>query len=239
VTPADRIDGTVLVTGGTGALGRAVLAELLDAGARVVTTWIAEREREAVAAELGSREGLELVEADLLSDEGPGAAVRAAAEPGPLAALVNLAGGYAETGRWHEGGAEALDRLLRLNLTTAVNSCREAVPAMIAAGGGSIVCVGAKAALDPWRGGGPYSVAKNAVLALVRSLDADYRADGVRANAILPSVIDTPANRESSPDADFDRWPKPVELARVIRFLCSPGSATVSGAAIPVYGRAG
>jgi NAD(P)-dependent dehydrogenase (short-subunit alcohol dehydrogenase family) len=105
-------------------------------------------------------------------------------------------------------------------------------------GGGAIVCVGTRAALEPFSGGGPYAVSKAAVLALVRSLDADYRDDGIRANAILPSVIDTPANRESMPDADFDRWVKPAEIARVIRFLCSGDSAPISGAEIPVYGRA-
>ncbi len=81
-------------------------------------------------------------------------------------------------------------------------------------------------------------MSKAAVLALVRSLDADYRDDGIRANAILPSVIDTPANRESMPDADFERWVQPAEIARVIRFLCSEDSAPISGAEIPVYGRA-
>ena len=238
MTEPGRVEGVVLVTGGTGGLGAAVIAELLDAGAEVVTTWVAEAERERFeASELGGRDGLALVQADLLAD-GAEAAVAAARERGPLRGLVNVAGGYAAGPRLHESAAEELDKLLALNLKTAANSSRAALPALIDSGGGAIVCVGARAALEPFSGGAAYAISKAAVLALVRSLDAEYRDDGVRANAILPSVIDTPANRESQPGADFSKWVSPAEIARVIRFLCSEDSAPISGAAIPVYGRA-
>ena len=237
MTTPGKIEGVALVTGGTGGLGQAVLAELLDAGATVVTTWLMEREREAVEREFGARDGLHLVEANLLED-GARVAVDAAAEHGQLAALVNIVGGFAAGGRWHEAPPEELEKLLALNLMTAVNACRAAAPAMLSGGSGAIVCVGAKTAHEPFSGGGAYAVSKAAVLALVRSLDADYRDDGIRANAILPSVIDTPANRAGQPDADFDRWVKPEEIARVIRFLCSEDSAPISGAEIPVYGKA-
>jgi NAD(P)-dependent dehydrogenase (short-subunit alcohol dehydrogenase family) len=103
--------------------------------------------------------------------------------------------------------------------------------------GGTIVCVGAKHALNPFPGGAAVSISKAAVLSLVRTLDAEYRKDGVRANAILPNLIDTPANRASDPDADTSNWVQPAEIARVIRFLSSSDSAPVSGAQIPVYGR--
>lgn len=238
MTDPGRIEGAVVVTGGTGGLGSAVIADLLDAGAEVVTTWLVDRERERFeASELGGREGLALVEANLLED-GAETAVAAARERGPLRGLVNVAGGFASGPRLHEADSAELDRLLALNLKTAANSARAALPAMIDAGGGSIVCVGARAAREPFSGGSAYAISKSAVLALVRSLDAEYRDDGVRANAILPSVIDTPANREASPDADFSKWVTPAQIARVIRFLCSEDSAPVSGAAIPVYGRA-
>ena len=108
---------------------------------------------------------------------------------------------------------------------------------MLEAGGGAIVCVGTKVAYEPFSGGAAYAISKAAVLALVRSLDAEYRDDGIRANAIVPNIIDTPANREDMPDADFDKWVKPAEIARVIRFLCSEDSSPISGAEIPVYGR--
>jgi NAD(P)-dependent dehydrogenase (short-subunit alcohol dehydrogenase family) len=239
MTTPGAIDGVALVTGGTGGLGQAVVAELLEAGATVVTTWLVDHERERLEQELGERDGLHLVRANLLED-GAGMAVEAAAGRGRLTALVNLVGGFASGGRWHEEGSDAdLDKMVALNLITGVNACRAAAPAMLEGGGGAIVCVGAKTAIEPFSGGGPYAVSKAAVLGLVRSLDADYRDDGIRANAILPSVIDTPANREASPDADFDAWVKPAEIARVVRFLCSEDSAPISGAEIPVYGRAG
>jgi NAD(P)-dependent dehydrogenase (short-subunit alcohol dehydrogenase family) len=114
--------------------------------------------------------------------------------------------------------------------------CRAALPSLLEAGGGTIVCVGAKHALEPFPTGGAVSISKAAVLALVRALDIEYRADGVRANAVLPNMIDTPANRESDPDADASNWVPPEEIARVIRFLCSSDSAPISGALVPVYG---
>jgi NAD(P)-dependent dehydrogenase (short-subunit alcohol dehydrogenase family) len=234
-----RLEGTVLVTGGTGALGSAVVGELLGTGARVVATWIVPGERDRVEEELGSHELLELVEADLSTDEGAKAALATATTQPPLAALVNLVGGYATTGPVHDAPPEDMQRLLDLNLMTAYRATRAALPAMLDQGGGSIVCVGAKAALQPFKGSAGYNVAKAAVVAFVRSLAVDYRDDGIRANAVLPSVIDTPANREQMPNADHSKWVPPVQITRVIRFLCSPDSAPTSGAAIPVYGRAG
>jgi NAD(P)-dependent dehydrogenase (short-subunit alcohol dehydrogenase family) len=236
-TAASEIDGTVLVSGGTGALGRAVLAELLDAGAEVVSTWVAERELDAVRGELGEPERLRLVEADLSSESGAASAV-AAASGDALAGLVTLAGGFASGGRLHEAPPEEFERMLELNLMTAARLARAALP-RLAEAGGSIVCVGAKAALQPFSGASGYIVSKSAVLALVRTLAVEYRDDGVRANAILPSVIDTPANREAMPDADHSTWVPPAEIARVVRFLVSTESAPVSGALMPVYGQAG
>ena len=231
------ISGTILVSGGTGALGRAVLAELLDSGAEVVSTWVHERELERVREEVGEPEGLRLVEADLSSDEGAAAAVEAAAG-GALAGLVTLAGGFASGGRLHEAPGDEFARMVELNLMTAMRLARAAMPKLLEAQG-SIVCVGAKAALDPFSGASGYIVSKAAVLALVRTLAVEYRDDGVRANAILPSVIDTPANRAAMPDADHDTWVPPAEIAKVVRFLLSADSAPVSGALMPVYGRAG
>ena len=233
-----RLEGTVLVTGGTGALGTAVVGELLTAGARVVSTWIVAEQRDRVEAELGAHELLELCEADVSTDEGAEAAVATASSGPPLAAVVNLVGGYAG-GPVHDSPPELMQRMLDLNLMTAYRTVRAALPAMLEQGGGSIVCVGAKGAVQPFKGAPAYNVAKTAVVGLVRALAVDYRDDGIRANAVLPSVIDTPANREQMPDADHSKWVPPVQIARVIRFLCGPDSAPTSGAAIPVYGRSG
>jgi NAD(P)-dependent dehydrogenase (short-subunit alcohol dehydrogenase family) len=112
------------------------------------------------------------------------------------------------------------------------------MPRLLERGGGSFVAVSARPALRPFPGSSAYATAKAAVLAFVMTLDADYRTKGIRANAILPSVIDTPANRAAEPDADHSKWVQPTEIARVVRFLVSDDSAVTSGAAIPVYGRA-
>ncbi|HYU62126.1 MAG TPA: SDR family NAD(P)-dependent oxidoreductase [Solirubrobacterales bacterium] len=234
-----RLEGSIVVTGGTGALGSAVVAELLSSAARVVATWVVEAERDRIAGELGDRELLELVEADLLAEGGADAAIEAAAAQPPLTAIVNLVGGFAAGGRVHEAPADEIERMLELNVMTAFRTCRAALPAMLDQGGGSIVCVGAKAALEPFSGASGYITSKAAVIAFVRALAVEYRDDGIRANAVLPSVIDTPANRAQMPDADHSTWVPPVQIARVIRFLCSADSAPTSGAAIPVYGRAG
>ncbi len=238
MTEPGGLEGVVLVTGGTGGLGQAVVSELLDAGAQVVAPWLVEREREGIEAALGDRDGLTLVEANLL-EGGADAAVGAAKERGPLTALVNLVGGFAAGDRIHETQPEEFEKMMALNLTTALNTSRAAIPGLLAGGGGSIVCVGTKVAFQPFSGGAAYAISKSAVLALVRSLDVEYREDGIRANAIVPNIIDTPANRESMPDADHSKWVQPAEIARVIRFLCSEDSTPVTGAAIPVYGQTG
>lgn len=223
---------TALVTGGTGGLGAAVTAELLGNGWRVVVPWVAERELERVER----RDDLVLVQADILDAGQAATAVEAAGDE--LRAVVNLVGGFAQGGRVHETPVEDFEALLRLNLRSAYLVCAAALPRLLAAGGGTIVCVSARAALRPFAGAAGYAVAKAGVLAFVDALDAEYRDDGVRSNAILPSVIDTPANRAAMPGADPSGWVQPVEIARTIRWLCSDDSSATSGAHVPVYGRA-
>jgi NAD(P)-dependent dehydrogenase (short-subunit alcohol dehydrogenase family) len=226
---------SVLVAGGTGALGQAVLRELLDAGHAVTATWLEERERERVESELGDRDALTLAHADLMEPDGAQAAV--AATPG-LGAVVNLVGGFASGPLTHECDPDALEDMLRLNLRPGFLLARAAMPLMLEAGGGAYVGVSARAALRPFPGAAPYATAKAAVIAFVQALDADYGKQGIRCNAVLPSIIDTPANRAATPDADFSKWVQPAEIARVIRFLVSDDAAVTSGAAVPVYGRA-
>jgi NAD(P)-dependent dehydrogenase (short-subunit alcohol dehydrogenase family) len=228
--------GTALVTGGTGGLGTAVVEAFLEEGRRVVVPWVEEAELERLEA----RDGLELVQADLFDrDAVTGVVHRAAGDSGaPLQAIVNLVGGFAQGGRVHETPVEEFEAQFRLNLRPTYLATAAALPHLIAAGGGSVVCVGTRAALRPFPGAAGYIASKRAVLAFVEALAVEYRDDGVRANAILPSVIDTPGNRAASPDADFSKWVKPREIAEVIRFLCSDAAAATSGAAIPVYGRA-
>ena len=221
----------VLVAGGTGALGAAVVKELVTRGHSVAATWVVEHERER----LEDVEGVELIKADLFDPQEAAAAVAAI---GDIEAVVNLVGGYAQGGRVHETDPDEFERLMRLNLRPNVLLARAAIPRFLRRGSGAFVAVSARPALRPFSGAAPYIVAKAAVLSFVQALDAEYRQDGVRANAILPSVIDTPANRASQPDADYSKWVAPEEIARVIRFLISDESVPVSGGAVPVYGRA-
>jgi NAD(P)-dependent dehydrogenase (short-subunit alcohol dehydrogenase family) len=226
---------TVLVTGGTGGLGVAVTRAFLEDGWRVIVPWVAERELERVE----EHERLELVQADLFE---PDAVARVVDRAGPsLRALVNLVGGFAIHERVHETPIETFEEQLRLNLRPTYLACSAALPAMLNQSPptrGSIVCVSSRAARQPFPGAAGYIVGKAAVLALVDALDAEYRKDGIRVNAVLPSVIDTPANRASTPDADFDTWVRPDQIGRVIRFLCSDDASITSGAHIPVYGLA-
>jgi NAD(P)-dependent dehydrogenase (short-subunit alcohol dehydrogenase family) len=223
----------VLVAGGTGALGGAVLGELLDSGRAVTATWIASRERERIEAKLG--DSVSLVQADLFD---PAAAITAVESVPELEAVVDLVGGFASGPMVHETDPDDFMGMIRLNLVPAFNLARAAMPRLEQRGGGGFVAVSARAALRPFPGAAGYVTAKAAVLAFIQALDAEYRDQGVRCNAVLPSVIDTPANREAMPDADHSKWVRPEQIASVIRFLVSDESAATSGAAIPVYGRA-
>jgi NAD(P)-dependent dehydrogenase (short-subunit alcohol dehydrogenase family) len=228
--------GSALITGGTGGLGAAVTRAFLDSGWRVVVPIFHVAERERVPA----HERLVLEPADL-SDPDSAAAVTALAagdQGAPLRAVINLVGGFAMGGRVHETPVEDFEAQLRVNLRPTYLVCQAALPHLQAAGGGAIVCVSSRAALRPFPGAAGYIVAKAGVLAFVDALAEEYRNDAIRVNAILPSVIDTPANRRAMPDADHDRWVSPEQIASVVRFLCEDGADVVSGAHIPVYGRA-
>lgn len=208
----------------------------LDGGWRVVVPVYDEAERDRVPA----HERLVLERADLF-DAASAASVTAlaAGDPdAPLGAVVNLVGGFATGGRVHETPVEDFEAQLRLNLRPTYLVCHAAVPHLLAAGGGAIVCVSSRAALRPFAGAAGYIVAKAALLSFVDVLATEYRDDDIRVNTILPSVVDTPANRLAQPDADVDRWVKPEQIAAVVLLLCEDGSGIVSGAHVPVYGKA-
>lgn len=227
---------TAIVTGGTGGLGTAVVSCLLETDWRVVVPWVAEHE----LGRLEQQDGVELVRADLFDPAAAAEVVRVATagDAPPLRGLVNLVGGFAVGGRVDETPIEEFERQFRLNLRPTYLMTQAVLPAMIEHGGGSIVSAGTRAAVQPFRGAAGYIASKAAVIAFAQAVAVEYRDDGIRSNAILPSVIDTPANRASTPNAEHDRWVKPEAIARVISFLLSSDSEPTSGAAIPVYGRA-
>jgi NAD(P)-dependent dehydrogenase (short-subunit alcohol dehydrogenase family) len=213
-----------------------VVTRLLDDGWRVVVPWVVEHELERVP----ERDGLELTRADLFDADAVASVVSlaAGADDAPLRGVVNLVGGFAMGARVHETPIEEFEKQFRLNLRPTYLVVSAAVPHLLGAGGGSIVCVGTRAALQPFSGAAGYISSKAAVIAFAQAVAAEYKNDGIRCNAILPSVIDTPANRASMPKADFEKWVKPAEIAGVIAHLLSDASRSTSGAAIPVYGRA-
>jgi NAD(P)-dependent dehydrogenase (short-subunit alcohol dehydrogenase family) len=220
---------TALITGGTGGLGVAVVESFLADGWRVVVPWIIGGEVERLPP------GAEAVEADLTDPDDVAKAVRVAASErdAPLRALANLVGGYALDQPVIDAPLADFEAMFALNLrpTYLVTQC--ALPRLVEAGGGAVVCVSSRAALEPFAGGAGYAASKAAVIAFARTVAAEHGADGVRCNAIVPTLIDTPANRKASPDA-VDRMVPPDRVASVIRFLCGDESVAVNGAVVPV-----
>jgi NAD(P)-dependent dehydrogenase (short-subunit alcohol dehydrogenase family) len=222
------MERTALITGGTGGLGRAVVAAFVAGGWRVVVPDVA-------PAEL---EGADVVQADL-TDPGEVATVveRAAGhEAAPLRALVNLVGGFAADQPVATTPLETFEAQFALNLRPTYLVTQAALPALVAAGGGAIVCMSSRAALYPFGGAAGYCASKAAVIAFAQVVAREHAAEGVRCNAVLPSMIDTPANRAAMPPEQHANLTPPAEIAAVIRFLCSDESAPTTGAAIPVYG---
>ena len=234
-----KFDGkVVLVAGGTGGLGRAVTLAFLEEGAKVIATYRKQEELDTLKIRAGVNTAqLDGVAVDV-TDE---AAVRQLIEKivgkyRRLDAMVNTVGGYAGGTKLWELETKVFDQMLALNLRSGYALSRAAVRAMLKEGHGAIVNVASKAAVDHAGGAAAYAASKSAAVALLDSLAADLKGSGVRANTVLPSIIDTEANRKAMPQADFAKWPKPEEIARVILFLCSDDARVIHGAAIPVYG---
>jgi NAD(P)-dependent dehydrogenase (short-subunit alcohol dehydrogenase family) len=228
----------ILVAGGTGGLGRAVSLAFLVEGAKVVVTYRKQEELDALRL-AASADGPRLAgfEVDVTEEAAVAQLVeKILAQHGRLDVLVNTVGGYAGGTKLWELETKIFDQMLALNLRSGYVLSRASVRAMLKKGHGAIVNVAAKAAIDHAAGAAAYAASKSAAVALLDSLAADLKGSGIRVNSILPSIIDTEANRKAMPGADFSKWPKPEEIARVILFLCSDDAGVVHGAAIPVYG---
>ncbi len=224
----------VVVTGGTGALGRAVVAAFLAAGDRVAVPWVAKAERDEVALlwrDAIAAGRVAMLEADVADEAGAAAVARATGE---IEVLANLAGGFAGGASVVETDLEVWDRLYRMNARSAVAMSRAVLPGMLARGRGAIVCVASRAAIDRPAGLAAYSASKAAVAVLVETLAREVEASGVRVNAVVPTTIDTPANRRAMPGADVSKWTPPERIAQVIAWLASDAAAAVRGALVPV-----
>jgi NAD(P)-dependent dehydrogenase (short-subunit alcohol dehydrogenase family) len=231
-------DKVVLVAGGTGGLGAAVSRAFLDDGATVVVTYRRQDEYDALAAAAGGARSRLTGGVTDVTDEAATRRLVAdiVARHGRIDALVNTVGGYAGGSKLVDGDGTALERMLALNLRAGHALVRAVVPAMLERASGAIVNIAAKSGLDHPAGAAAYAASKAAAIALMASLAAELRGTGVRVNSVLPSIIDTPANRKAMPDADFAAWPKPEEIANVILFLCCAEAKVIHGASIPVYG---
>lgn len=232
---------TAIVTGGTGGLGSAVVQALLEAGATVAVPAHNPEELERLRARHGGEHASRLHGQALdLTDE---PAVQAAyaqlvEQMGGLDILVNVAGGFGGGKPVHESGWGLWQQQLDINLKTTVLSCAAAVPHMIERGGGTIVNVGTRTATQAGAKLAAYAASKRAVLQLTEALAAELRDSEITVNSVLPSTIDTPANRQANPKADHSRWVTPEAIARVVLFLVGPDARIISGAHLPVYGKA-
>jgi len=222
---------TVLVTGANGALGGAVAARAQSLGASLL---LASRRFDAGVA--GRFPHAWLLEIDLAE---PGALQSALSQAGAIEVLFNLAGGFAMGGSSYDATSRDWDAMFRINVQTLRHTLSAVVPGMVAQGRGSVVNVGALSALRGQAGMSAYIASKSAVLRLTESLSAEVKGHGVNVNAVLPSIIDTPANRAAMPDADPARWVAPGDLANVICFLGSDAARAIHGALVPVAGLSG
>ena len=221
----------VLVTGAEGGLGRYVTQAFLDAGATVVGTSRKIQQSDfsspsfiALRAEISTREGAKLLVEQLV------------ARFGKLDVLAHTVGGFAGGQSIADTDDATFQRMLDLNLNSLFHVLRAAIPVLRRTGDGRIIAIGSRAALEPGAGVGAYSASKAAMVSLIRTVALENKDAGLRANVILPGTMDTPANRESTPNADFSKWVKPGAVASLITWLASGAGKDVNGAVIPVYG---
>ena len=231
-------DSVALIAGGTGALGRAVARAFLAQGATVIVTYRSTEEFAELSGSIAGAKGrLEGRQVDVTDGAALGNMVtNIIAQRARIDVLVNTVGGYAGGAPTWQLESALLERMLALNLRATHALLRAVVPVMLQQGRGCIVNVAAKAALTHPAGAAAYAASKAAALTMMGCLATELLGTGVRANSILPSTIDTESNRQAMPKADFSKWPKAEEFARVVLFLCSPESQIIHGAEIPVYG---
>jgi len=232
-------DRVAIVTGGTGALGRVILKEFLEEGAKVVCPYIDERELKEIMPLLrANKTSLKFVSANMNREKQAAKVVAKTIDShGRVDILVNVIGAFVYS-EIVNTDLSTLDRMLDINVKTTFISSKACLPHMMERNYGRIINISSRPALKGTKGVGAYSASKAAVLNLTESLADEMMDYDINVNAVLPSTIDTPANRASMPEADFSKWVNPRDLARVIVFLASEDSKAITGAGIPVYARA-
>jgi len=227
------------ISGGAGNLGRAVTRAFLEAGWRVSVALHHTDARDALDPLKSAHPGrISTCLLDLTNERGAGSAITQTVQwGGRLDAVAHLMGAWVGGAKVEETTLGVWETMLTLNLTSAFLLTRAALPRMVEGGVGSLVYVSSRAAREQRAGNAAYAVSKAGLLVLAETVAEEYRERGIRANAVLPCTMDTPANRRAMPNADASKWTPPEEVARVILFLASAESAPVNGAAVPVYGR--
>ena len=226
----------VVITGGTGALGQAVAHAFLQAGGRVVVTYTRETEFHALRASVGARENLLGIKTNVLDETSVQAMVEQANRLGRLEVLVNTVGGFLGGVPVAETTLEQFDKMLALNLKSAFLCCKQVLPVMRQQRRGRIINIGSQGGLQGGEGISAYGAAKAGLINFTQSLAVEGKRHNITANVIIPGTIDTPANRQAMPNANFAEWVTPEAVAQTILFLASEAAQAINGAIVPVGG---
>ena len=230
----------IIVTGGTGALGQSVVRQLLEREAQVVVTYTKNNELDALTAKLDEPQRARLTpfHVDVTNPKAVDELIEHVINQlHRIDGLANLVGGYTSTSVT-EMSAEAWHAMLSLNLDSAFLMSKAVLPAMLKANYGRIVSVGSRSAMQAKANEAAYNVAKVGVMWLMESISNEVKQHNITANSVLPSTIDTPANRSTMPDSDYSKWVRPDEIAELVCYLLSDSASGTSGAKIPIYGKA-
>jgi NAD(P)-dependent dehydrogenase (short-subunit alcohol dehydrogenase family) len=230
----------VLLTGGTGALGTTVTRRLLVDGHRVSATWLAKEEADSLRADVADvSDSLDLIQTDVTDADSVDESIQEITERhGAPDALIHLVGGWRGGEHVHEQSVETWDRMLDLNLRSAFYLARATLPMMHKQDWGRLVFISSRTARSGRAGQSAYAVAKAGLSVLAETIAEETKGTGVTANVVAPSTIDTPANRRSMPDSDFDAWVSPESVAAAVAFLIGEAAGDLRGAWLPVYGSA-
>jgi NAD(P)-dependent dehydrogenase (short-subunit alcohol dehydrogenase family) len=235
----DFSNRTVLVTGGTGALGRSITSAFVASNAKVISSYILDTEVEQLRKENDNISAVQLIKADVTKEEEVEKLVSSTiSEHGQIHVLVNVVGGYLGGKSVSELDEKEWDLMMNMNLKSAFLISKHVIPQMVSLKYGKIMHVSSRTGLRSDGYDSAYAASKSGLIRLVESISEELKMSNINVNCIMPSVIDTEANRRAMPTADYSKWVKPHDLAKVVLFLCSDDAKVITGAAIPTYGLA-